>query len=172
MRKESPPKTATPGLRPPTETRAPTPDSPADAVRPPQAGDHRGSHQIYRDGCGVCEYGKLLPGIQKTLRPYCGGLPTEVHSVWLIQLFGRNGRGGRRGERLATADSASIQIRTMLSASLTHSSKPSKPAHAAILRFLQQWPFTAHGNHPDHTPRPTTRDSSTFKPNSKRSSRY
>ena len=46
------------------------------------------------------------------------------------------------------------------------------PAHAAMLRSLRQWPFTARGNHPEHTPRPTRRRSSAFKLNSKRSSRY
>ena len=31
--------------------------------------------------------------------------------------------------------------------------------YAAILRYSQQWPFTAHGNHPEQTPRPTRRRS-------------
>jgi len=45
-------------------------------------------------------------------------------------------------------------------------------AHGAISRSSQKWPSTAHGSHPDHTPRPIRRRSSALKPNSKRSSRY
>jgi hypothetical protein len=63
-------------------------------------------------------------------------------------------------------------LHTASSASLIYSRKPIRPAHAAISRFLQQWPFTAHGNHPENTPMPIRRRSSAFKPNSKRFSRY
>jgi hypothetical protein len=119
-------------------------------------------------------------------------------------------------ERLAAPDSASIQIRTRLSARSHKSTtarnligaildvqadwrwqklkittdatdrmtaaygkhrqshtfaKTNKSAYAATLRVSQQWPFTVHGSHPEHTPRATRRRSSAFKPNSERPSR-
>ena len=80
--------------------------------------------------------------------------------------------GAGRNSKSPSIRPAGSLLHTASSASLTHSPKPIKPAHAAISRSSQQWPFTAHGNHPENTPRPTGRRSSALKPNSKRSSRY
>jgi len=78
---------------------------------------------------------------------------------------------GRNSKSLSIRTAGSL-LHTASSASPIHSPKRIKPAHAAISRSSQQWPFTAHGNDPEHTLMLTRRRSSAFKPNSKRSSRY
>ena len=80
--------------------------------------------------------------------------------------------GAGRNSKSPSILLAGSPLHTASSASLIYSPKPIKPAHAAISRSSQQWPFTAHGNHPEHTPMLTRRHSSALKPNSKRSSRY
>ena len=80
--------------------------------------------------------------------------------------------GAGRNSKSPSIRPAGSPLHTASSVSPIHSAKPIKPAHAATLRSLQQWPFTAHGNHPEQTPMPTRRRSSAFKLNSKRSSRY
>jgi len=80
--------------------------------------------------------------------------------------------GAGRNSKSPSIRLAGSPLHTASSASLIHSRKPIKPAHAAMLRSSQRWPFTGHGNHPENTTRPTRRRSSAFKPNSKRSSRY
>jgi len=80
--------------------------------------------------------------------------------------------GAGRNSKSPSIRQAGSPRHTASSASLIHSPKPIKPAHAAMLRFLQQWPSTGHGNHPEQTPMPTRRRSSALKPNSKRFSRY
>ena len=80
--------------------------------------------------------------------------------------------GAGRNSKSRSIRQAGSPLHTASSASLIYSRKPIKPAHAAILRFSQQWPFTAHGNHPEQTPRRTRRRSSAFKRNSTLSSCY
>ena len=80
--------------------------------------------------------------------------------------------GAGRNSKSPSILQAGSPLHTASSASLIHSPKPIKPAHAATLRSSQRWPLPVHGNHPEHTPMLTRRHSSALKPNSKRSSRY